>query len=89
VAAPARYRRLILPRLLRSHLEDGYFHATGRAVYGAALFEDDLDRIDFLQLLRSTAALLDWRCHAYCLMGTHHHIVWRQARNGSPKACDA
>ena len=44
-------------------------------MYGAALFEDDVDRIDFLQLLTSTADLLEWRCHAHCLMGTHYHLV--------------
>src|SRR5262245_44167601 len=64
-----------MPRLPRNHLADGYFHATARAVYGAALFEDDVDRIDFLQLLRSTADLLEWRCHAHCLMRTHYHLV--------------
>jgi REP element-mobilizing transposase RayT len=61
--------------LPRNHLTDGYFHATARAVFGTALFEDELDRIDFLQLLRSTAALLEWHCHAHCLMGTHYHLV--------------
>jgi putative transposase len=75
-----RYVRVALPRLPRSHLADGYFHATGRAVFGAALFEDDLDRIDFLHLLGSTAAVLDWRCHAHCLMGTHYHLVLEASR---------
>lgn len=70
-----RYVRDALPRLPRSHLADGCFHATARAVFGADLFEDDLDRIDFLQLLRSTADVFDWRCHAHCLMGTHYHLV--------------
>ena len=64
-----------MPRLPRNHLTNGYFHATARAVFGTALFENDLDRIDFLQLLGSTAALLEWRCHAHCLMGTHYHLV--------------
>jgi REP element-mobilizing transposase RayT len=64
-----------VPRLPRSHLGDGFFHATARAVFGAVLFEDDLDRIDFLQLLRSTATLFEWRCYAHCLMGTHYHLV--------------
>ena len=70
-----------MPRLPRSHLADGYFHATARAVFGAALFEDDLDRLDFLQLLRATAAVLDWRCHAHCLMGTHYHLVLESSRD--------
>ena len=63
-----------LPRIARSHLDDGYFHVTARRSSGR-LFDDDLDRLDFLDLLRSTAALLDWRCHAHCLMGTHYHLV--------------
>ena len=69
-----------MPRLPRNHLPDGYFHATARAVFGAALFTDDLDRLDFLQLLRSTAALFEWRCHAHCLMGTHYHLVLATTR---------
>ena len=64
-----------MPRLPRSHLTDGYFHATARAVFGAALFEDDVDRLDFLQLLGRTTSILNWRCHAHCLMGTHYHLV--------------
>jgi Transposase IS200 like len=64
-----------MPRLPRSHLAGGCFQATARAVFGAALFEEDLDRLEFLQLLRSTAAVFDWRCHAHCLMGTHYHLL--------------
>lgn len=59
----------------RKYLPDGYFHATARAVFGAPLFTDDLDRLDFLKLLRSTATLFEWRCHAHCLMSTHYHLV--------------
>jgi len=39
------------------------------------LFVDDADRLDFLRLLGSTVELLEWRCHAHCLMGTHYHLV--------------
>ncbi len=69
-----------MPRLPRSQLDDGFFHTTARAVFGETLFEDDLDRLDFLQLLRSTAALFDWRCHAHCLMWTHYHLVLEASR---------
>jgi hypothetical protein len=48
-----------MPRLPRSQLDDGFFHATARANFGVALFVDDLDRLDFLQLLRSTADFFD------------------------------
>jgi REP-associated tyrosine transposase len=73
------YRQITLPRLPRSLLEDGFFHATARANHGLALFVDDLDRLDFLQL-RSTVELYDWRCHAHCLMGTHYHLVLEVSR---------
>jgi hypothetical protein len=35
-----------MPRLPRSQLDDGFFHATARANFGVALFVDDLDRLD-------------------------------------------
>jgi REP-associated tyrosine transposase len=69
-----------VPRLPRSQLDDGFFHATARANFGLALFLDDVDRLDFLQLLRSTVALFHWRCHAHCLMGTHYHLVLEASR---------
>jgi REP element-mobilizing transposase RayT len=69
-----------MPRLPRNHLPDGYFHATARAVSGAALFTDDLDRLDFLKLLHSTATFFEWRCYAHCLMTTHYHLVLSSTR---------
>ena len=39
------------------------------------LFVDDLDRIDFLQLLRTTRKRFEWRCLAHCLLGTHYHLI--------------
>jgi REP element-mobilizing transposase RayT len=71
---------LRVPRLPRNRLDDGFFHATARANFGLTLFSDDLDRLDFLQLLRSTVDLFDWRCHAHCLMGTHYHLVLEASR---------
>ena len=40
-----------------------------------ALFADDDDRVAFLWLLRRTAGMFGWTCHAYCLMDTHYHLV--------------
>jgi putative transposase len=59
----------------RSALPDGHFHVTSRGNRGAAIFVEDLDRLDFLELLRSTVGLFEWRVHAHCLMGTHYHLL--------------
>ena len=62
--AMGRYVR-VMPRIARSQLDDGYFHLTARGSTGTAIFVDDLDRLDFLDLLRSTAELCGWRGHLF------------------------
>jgi putative transposase len=69
-----------MPRVPRSQLEDGFFHVTARGCSDTAIFIDDLDRLDFLDLLRSTAELSGWRLHAHCLMGTHYHLLVESLR---------
>jgi putative transposase len=66
-----------MPRLLRTTLPDGHFHAYSRAVYGARLFHDDDDHRLFLRMLIRTTRRFTWELHAVCLMGTHYHLVLR------------
>ncbi len=40
-----------------------------------SIFVDDDDRATFLALLRRTGRKHEWTCHAFCLMGTHYHLV--------------
>jgi putative transposase len=69
-----------MPRLRRSDLPDGVFHVTARGVAGTAVFRDDEDRRLFLGLLGRTVDRHDWTCYAFCLMGTHYHLVVRATR---------
>ena len=39
------------------------------------IFLDTDDRLVFLLLLDRVIRDLGWRCHAYCLMGNHYHLV--------------
>jgi REP element-mobilizing transposase RayT len=41
----------------------------------ATIFEDDHDRQRFLRILADAADRYAVRCYAYCLMGTHYHLV--------------
>src|SRR5213078_4354641 len=70
----------VMPRLRRSDLPDGVFHVTARGVAGTAVFRDDEDRRLFLGLLGRTVDRHEWTCHAFCLMGTHYHLVVQATR---------
>jgi len=63
-----------MPREER-HQECGYHHVASRGTGGSPFFFDEDDRQLFLRLVGRTAARLDWRIHAYCLMTTHFHLV--------------
>jgi REP element-mobilizing transposase RayT len=65
-----------MPRRPRSHLPDhGFFHVTSRGVAGALIYRDDLDREAFRRLLEQTVEMFGWQLHAWCLMGTHYHLL--------------
>lgn len=48
---------------------------TARGNRRQEIFRDDRDRRRFLRLLGHVVATLRWRCHAYCLMPNHYHLV--------------
>jgi putative transposase len=64
-----------VPRRPRRQLPNGFFHITARGVGGAVIFTDDLDRRRFVLLLAQVSELWGWRVIAWCLMGTHYHLV--------------
>jgi hypothetical protein len=39
------------------------------------LYRDATDRIEFLRHLALVGAKVGWTCIAYCLMGTHYHLI--------------
>jgi len=50
-------------------------HVVARAVCGLMLFADDADRRRFLRRLHVVVRRYGWSCTAYCLLGTHYHLV--------------
>jgi REP element-mobilizing transposase RayT len=67
-------------RLPRSSLRDGYFHVYARGVGGESIFRDDVDRKDFLTLVRFCEERYGWTCHALTLLSTHYHLVLETTR---------
>ena len=69
-----------MPRVPRSVLPDGVFHVTARGVADEAIYRDDDDRLQFVDLLQTTRVRHAWACHAYCLMTTHYHLLVATSR---------
>ena len=64
-----------MPRQPRSQLPNGIFHVTARAVADKPLYVDDYDRKRFLWLLKRFCSEFGLQRHAYCLLGTHYHLL--------------
>jgi REP element-mobilizing transposase RayT len=59
----------------RPQIPGGIYHVSTRGNRRQEIFTDDRDRLRFLALLADIVEDLDWRCHAYCLMTTHYHLL--------------
>jgi REP element-mobilizing transposase RayT len=68
-------REGILARPLRQELALALHHITSRGDLREAIYEDDVDRQMFLSLLDRIYETRNGLCHAYCLMGKHHHLL--------------
>jgi putative transposase len=64
-----------MARLPRLQAADAMYHVTANAARKLMLFTDRDDRELFLRILGIATSKAEWLCHAYCLMGTHYHLV--------------
>jgi len=62
-------------RPLRIEFAGALYHITSRGNDRAAIFLVDSDRRQFLDTLGEVVGRCGWRCHAYCLMTNHYHLV--------------
>jgi putative transposase len=64
-----------VPRRLRPEVPGGFFHIFARGNVQAVLFRDDGDYEAWLRMLARTVERYAWRCHAYCAMPNHFHLL--------------
>lgn len=57
--------------------------ATSRSDRRERIFEDDAERLGFLDLLSRVAEDFEWLVHAPCLMGNHYHLLMKTS-DGNP-----
>lgn len=64
-----------MARPLRIELAGGLYHVTSRGDRREAIYRDDRDRADWHGVLGDVCTRFNWRCHAYCQMTNHYHVV--------------
>ena len=64
-----------MARPLRIEFPGALYHVTSRGNARQRVFRDDEDRETFLATLAWVVARFRWRCHAYCLMDNHIHLL--------------
>lgn len=64
-----------MARPLRIEFPGAVYHITSRGNAKANIFDDELDRKEFLKTFSSVVKRYNWICHAYCLMDNHYHLM--------------
>jgi REP element-mobilizing transposase RayT len=64
-----------MPRPSRLQLAGGVYHVVSRGNRQQTIFCDEIDYARFLELLGAVVSRFGWRCHAYCFMPNHFHLV--------------
>ncbi len=64
-----------MSRPIRIEFSGALYHVTARGDRRELIFEDDVDREGFLELLGQVVADFNWVVHAYCLMSNHYHLL--------------
>ena len=64
-----------MARPLRLEFAGACYHLTARGGRQEPIFDDDGDRLVFLDLLAKEVLQQGWRLYAFCLMGNHYHLL--------------
>ena len=64
-----------MARKLRVQYPGAVYHVMSRGDRREPIFNDDQDRLLFLETLGEACAKTDWQIHAWCLMSNHFHLV--------------
>ena len=64
-----------MSRPLRIEFAGALYHVTSRGNERREIFFSEEDRAAFLSILGEVVGRFTWRCHAYCLMTNHYHLL--------------
>jgi len=64
-----------MARPLRIEYAGALYHVTSRGDRREDIYHDDEDRLIWLDVFSQVCIRFNWRCHAWCLMDNHYHIL--------------
>jgi putative transposase len=64
-----------MPRPLRPQFSGGLYDIGSRGVRRTRIYWDDRHYEAFEGILASVVRQFGWRCHTYCLMPNHYHLI--------------
>ena len=69
-----------MPRQARKKSSSGIYHIMLRGINQQQIFEDSEDFNKFLQVLKDSKAISEFKIFAYCLMGNHIHLLIQEQK---------
>jgi len=69
---------IILARVSRQKSNSGIYHVMLRGINKQIIFEDDEDRLRFLETLEYYRDICKFKLYSYCLMDNHVHILIKE-----------
>ncbi len=72
-------------KTFKLELAGGLYHVTSRGDRRENIYDNDDDREKWLEILGNTCRRFNWRCHVYCLMDNHYHLVIETAEANHSK----
>lgn len=74
-----------MARPLRIEYAGALYHVTSRGDRREDIYHDDEDRVIWLEIFASVCERFNWRCHAWCLMDNHYHVLVETAEGNLSK----
>ncbi len=64
-----------MARPLRIELAGGLYHVTSRGNRRDAIYADEVDRAEWLEVFGQVCRRFNWICHGWCQMSNHYHVI--------------
>lgn len=67
-----------MPREARKRSRTGIYHIVMRGINKQTIFEEDEDKMRFLEVLKKYKAISHYKLFSYCLMDNHIHLLLKE-----------